>query len=825
MSDPHFVRVCPVCDTENPPQRARCACGALLTGVDFSRPRAAANADAGVASSTPVAPDTPFTPAAPPSTPPASSARPCPYADCGQLNPPGETTCVYCGRPLDVQPASTPSTLDVRPLPPALRADYRIVDAFPATGSEADILLTTHAPSGERRVVKLYRRGLKPDFALLDVLASTIGPTVVRVLAHGVSDGTAYEVLEYVPGGTLQHYLAAGPVPPSDVRAIVRDVGAALAGIHAHRILHRDVKPDNILLRTASPLSLALTDFGIASLSQATQHFTGGARTTRYAAPEVLTGVLDAKSDWWSLGMIVLEAATGRHPFDGLTEQVMNHHLATRPIDVSGVFDDDLRRLARGLLLRDPKRRFGEDEVQRWLDGDPALAAVDDIVEAGTNAKPYLLDDSEARTPAELAIALARHWDAGKRDLARGQVVRWVEGELHEQNLARRLRDIVEPRGPSDDRKLAQALRTLDATLPPLWRGEPLTPETMLAHARAAAGGDADAAAWLGVLYDDDVLELHAQDAPLAELRTAWRDAHARFDEAWGAVQRAEVEWRRSPAGRPHGTAVVDELVYGMQSRLPAPPPHALAADTLLALRDPAYAQALRDEARAGAAAVGARVGWFRPGDGDDAIAALVAHHLLPLAREEAARVAARDAAREQAQDDGIREARERIRARLAILFGMLPNDDAVGDHPTDEIVGALEPVLEQCQQALMLDLSAPRHAALRDTLDRILVRGHEVRGALARLELVEGMTALIQDPQRLGLVGIVAFIGLMSRNIYVIAAVGVGIGGFVLYRWYRRYAAQEAVIRALRALRLPARMFMRPDANGEMGSDTNARR
>jgi serine/threonine protein kinase len=82
-----------------------------------------------------------------------------------------------------------------------------------------------------------------------------------------------------------------------------------------------------------------------------------------------LTGVLDDKADWWALGMIALEAATGRHPFEGLSEQVINHHLATRSVDVRTVYDDRLRALCRGLLLRDPKRRWGGVEVARWLAG------------------------------------------------------------------------------------------------------------------------------------------------------------------------------------------------------------------------------------------------------------------------------------------------------------------------------------------------------------------------------------------------------------------------------------------------------------------------
>src|SRR4029450_9940821 len=138
--------------------------------------------------------------------------------------------------------------------------------------------------------------------------------------------------------------------------------------------------------------------------SPAPQHFPAGARTTRYAAPEVLTGVLDAKSDWWSLGMIALEAAAGRHPFDGLTEQVMNHQLATRPVDVRGVYDDDLRKLCRGLLLRDPKRRWGSHEGARWLEGDASLAVAADAEGAATTVRPYRFGKTEATTSAELAL-------------------------------------------------------------------------------------------------------------------------------------------------------------------------------------------------------------------------------------------------------------------------------------------------------------------------------------------------------------------------------------------------------------------------------------
>src|SRR5262249_52841697 len=157
-------------------------------------------------------------------------------------------------------------------------------------------------------------------------------------------------------------------------------------------------------------------------------------------------------------GMIALEAATGRHPFDGLSEQVMNHHLATKPIDVRVVYDDDLRLLCRGLLLRDPKRRWGSEEVGRWLKGDATLAAPADSEGPASAVRPYRIGATESTSAGELALALAKNWNEARKDRARGQIARWVEHELHDYNLLRKLKDIDDYRGLSEDMRLLRVL-------------------------------------------------------------------------------------------------------------------------------------------------------------------------------------------------------------------------------------------------------------------------------------------------------------------------------------------------------------------------------
>jgi serine/threonine protein kinase len=803
-----LVRVCPVCDTENPPQRPRCSCGASLLGVDFSLPRAA------------VAPP----PAAPVAeSPPAPQPRICPYPDCAQPNAPDATRCAYCNRPLDAGASARAEVTQLstsrapppgaRPLPSALR-DFHVVDVFPATGSEADILLVERNTARERSVVKLYRKGIEPDFRLLDILAATVGDTVVALRAHGVSDGVAYELLEYIPGGTLEAYLREGPLSSGDVRAIVSEIAHALNGIHAHRILHRDLKPENVLVRSRAPLRLALTDFGIASLATATQHFTSAARTTRYAAPELLTGVIDEKCDWWSLGMIALEAATGRHPFDGLTEQVMNHQLATRPIDVRGVYDDRLRTLCRGLLLRDPRRRWGSDEVARWLADDPSLAAPDESDGPATIVKPYRIGAAQCTTAEELALAMVRNWEDARKDLARGQVARWIEQELHDYNLLRALRDAQDARDRTDDARLLAFLRAACPGLPPVWLGQPLSREAILAQARRSLEDD-DAQRWLDSLWRDGVLAMFDGSEELAEVDRRWRAALKRYAELWRHTEQARAAAHAQASRRTdaEGTHVnFDDLVFGQVVRAPPPDPATLHGELLLALFDADYAAALRAELTTQHARIQAPGGWFdalAEGVGDEVVGLLVARAFLDIAQADAAAQSQQQAAAASAEARAIEEARIALRVRVESLLNLAPEDEDIDAGLARQLTESFDDLQSVCQRLLALDLSGTQHEALRTATEKIQVQGFAVQRTLAALERDRGVTGIFLQPQRLGLAVVVAVIALFTRIAWVIATVAVAIAGFALYRWYVRFQSTDAVLAALRRFRLPARSFL----------------
>ena len=144
-------------------------------------------------------------------------------------------------------------------------------------------------------------------------------PNIVTIYDTGTTDDTYYIVMEYVPGPNLKETIRArGPLPEHEALAIGAQVAAALGAAHAHHLIHRDIKPHNVLLGPAEQAKV--TDFGIAraagaSQLTATQTVMGSAH---YLSPEqALHQPLDGRSDLYSLGVVLYEALTGRVPFDG----------------------------------------------------------------------------------------------------------------------------------------------------------------------------------------------------------------------------------------------------------------------------------------------------------------------------------------------------------------------------------------------------------------------------------------------------------------------------------------------------------------------------
>jgi serine/threonine-protein kinase len=166
-------------------------------------------------------------------------------------------------------------------------------------------------------------------------LARLSHPNIVVVHDAGEEDGQLYIIMEYVSGGTLKQRIAAGMVMP-DIQRVIREVGSALSYAHEMGIIHRDVKPVNVLMDPNG--RSVLSDFGIAKVLETSERLTSagaGVGTPEYMSPEQCRGnvSVDARADIYALGVMLYEMLTGRPPFlaDNYTALAHSHIYESPP--------------------------------------------------------------------------------------------------------------------------------------------------------------------------------------------------------------------------------------------------------------------------------------------------------------------------------------------------------------------------------------------------------------------------------------------------------------------------------------------------------------
>jgi eukaryotic-like serine/threonine-protein kinase len=235
--------------------------------------------------------------------------------------------------------------------------------------------------------------------------ASLQQANIVPVLAAGEVDGLPWFTMPFVEGESLRKRLDGQGLPITDVLAILRDVTKALAYAHAHGIVHRDIKPDNVLLSGGTAV---VTDFGIAKALSAS--LTGGVGgtltqlgtaigTPAYMAPEQVAGDpnLDHRVDLYALGCVAQELLTGKSPFaDRTPQKMLAAHLSEPAMSVSALRPDcpaPLAALVRRLLQKDPA-----DRVQSAAE---VLQALDSV---GTTSSPTTALSGPGMLPKALGL-------------------------------------------------------------------------------------------------------------------------------------------------------------------------------------------------------------------------------------------------------------------------------------------------------------------------------------------------------------------------------------------------------------------------------------
>jgi len=217
---------------------------------------------------------------------------------------------------------------------------------------------------------------LKRFFREAGVLAGIQHPNIVKIYEYGLSEkgGIPYIVMEYVEGKSLQEIIKGGCIPLEKGVAVLRQIAMAMEAMHGHRILHRDIKPQNIMVGDDGEAKL--TDFGIVhvldSSLTATDSILG---TPAYMAPEGFDSIkkVDERSDIFSLGIVAYEALTGHYPFSlvsipGAIDSIRKER-PPEPMKVNPRIHPLVQVIIGNMLEKNPERRYqSASEIIRDID-------------------------------------------------------------------------------------------------------------------------------------------------------------------------------------------------------------------------------------------------------------------------------------------------------------------------------------------------------------------------------------------------------------------------------------------------------------------------
>jgi serine/threonine protein kinase len=234
-------------------------------------------------------------------------------------------------------------------------------------GSFADIYLGEHMYLKTQVAIKVLKAQVANEDDLEDFLkeartiAHLVHPHIVRVLDFGIDDRMPFLVMDYAPNGTLHQRHKGMQVPLDRIVSYIKQIGAALQYAHDAKLIHRDVKPDNMLLGRND--DVLLSDFGIALITQSsryqdTQDVIG---TLAYMAPEQMQGRAIPASDQYSLGIVVYEWLTGQRPFHGSFTELCTQQMFAPPPDLREKIPNiapEVEQVIMRVLAKDPTQRF-----------------------------------------------------------------------------------------------------------------------------------------------------------------------------------------------------------------------------------------------------------------------------------------------------------------------------------------------------------------------------------------------------------------------------------------------------------------------------------
>lgn len=289
-----------------------------------------------------------------------------------------------------------------------LNNTYRI-EALLGRGGTSDVYRARSEISGRLVAIKVLKSEFSgnDDYLVLMTREEEIREirhdAIVRYSEnHRTAEGLVYLLMDYIDGPGLDRKLKEGPMPAEDILTLCKRVGEGLKAAHDRSIVHRDLSPDNILLRDDDPAQAVVIDFGIAKdTNPGAETIVGNefAGKYAYAAPEQLSGNTDARSDIYSLGALLLANFRGKSPDVGANPMEVVQK-KNDPLDTSGV-PEPLKSLLDRMTAPDPKDRFQSmGDVLAFLDSGGADLPLSDATVIAPPPAKSVPDVQEDPKPA-----------------------------------------------------------------------------------------------------------------------------------------------------------------------------------------------------------------------------------------------------------------------------------------------------------------------------------------------------------------------------------------------------------------------------------------
>jgi primosomal replication protein N'' len=323
-----------------------------------------------------------------------------------------------------------------------------------------------------------------PDISIYEIIKRLPKDSVPELLAYGEWEGRRYEVTDVISQTGLLSLLSDS-VDLKTIQQIVMSIGKILSLLASNGLRHGNIRPENILITNKETLSLLLTGFQYSCFSTYDLDTVRQPGSAHYTAPELIAGGISVASDWWSLGMLILQLITKGQCFEGINEKAFRIHIVTRGVTLPSALDPTLNTLLRGLLARDPDQRWQWAEVQRWLAGEEVDTPSDISLEVSNSGPIFEFNGYSYTCPKAYALSAAElaNWDEAKDLFLRGVVATWLEDQKSDSKMLAGVRTVASIDSIPDDFKHALALMWLNPHLPLIIQGEIVTSAWLLQNA------------------------------------------------------------------------------------------------------------------------------------------------------------------------------------------------------------------------------------------------------------------------------------------------------------------------------------------------------